>query len=183
MVDLHRWPIRPDFRFKYRENRTMKSRRANHLALGRSPGFGLRRHEAALKELVGIGSPSAVSKIRRRPMASRRFIRSKLFFIVAIASACCLTAAVMIGQPLETVTIQQSNVSATQDQGFDTMSETPAPRPSRSECSGHSRKTDFGGVLVRVRFDCESKPQDWLVVDEKESGARSSDHSPTRNTN
>jgi hypothetical protein len=183
MVDLHRWRIRADFRFKHRENRMMKSRRANHLAARRMPGFGLRRHEAALRALAGLASPSAVSKDRRRPRTSYRFTGYKLFASVATVSVCCLTAAVMTSQPVETATIQQSSLAAEQDQGFDTKSETPASGTSRSECSGHSRHTDFGGVLVRVTLDCESKPQDWLVVDKKESGARSSDHSPTPNTN
>ena len=185
MVDLHRWPMRPDFRFEYRENRMMKSRRANHLASGRSPGFGLRRHEAALRELAGMHSPSAVSKNRRRPRGSRRLTGYKLIASVAIASSCCVTAGVMTSQPVETAKNQQGSVSATQDQSFDTKSESPAPRPSPPvfECSGHSRKIDFGGVLVRVSYDCESKPQDWHVVHKKESGAGSKDHSPTRNTN
>jgi hypothetical protein len=116
-------------------------------------------------------------------MASHRFTGYKLFASVATVSVCCLTAAVMISQPVETVTVQEGSVGAKQDHGFDTKFETPATRPSRSECSGHSRDTDFGGVLVRVTFDCESKPQDWLVVNKNESGAGSSDHSPTHNTN
>jgi hypothetical protein len=116
-------------------------------------------------------------------MASHRFTGYKLFASVATVSVCCLTAAVLISQPVETATTQQGRMAAKQDHGFDTKFETPAPRPSRSVCSGHSRDTDFGGLLVRVTFDCANKPQDWLVVDKKESGAGSTDHSPTRNTN
>ncbi len=163
----------------------MKSRRANHLAAWRSPGFGLRRQEYLLKALSGNSSPCSVSKNSLRQRVSGRLSRSKLFYSLAIATACCFVCALIINQQHQTATDPAGSVATNQDRGFDTELRAPSSKPSPSgfECSGSSRDRDFGGVLVKVRFDCESKPWGWLVIDKKESGAGSTDHSPTRNPN